>query len=81
MANNDNSGTLSRNKDKKEPNHADHRGSCMIEGKEYWINAWVKEGKYGKFFSLSFREKQPRNDGGGQQSNQQQEDYSSDIPF
>ena len=25
----------------------------MLNGKEHWLSAWVKEGKSGKFFSVS----------------------------
>lgn len=56
--NRDNSGTLSRNNKKISPNHPDHRGSAVVDGVEYWISAWVKEGEYGKFFSLSFQKKE-----------------------
>lgn len=53
----DNSGSLFKNDEKQQPNHADYQGQIMVDGKMYWINAWVKEGKNGKFFSLSVREK------------------------
>ena len=49
----DNSGTLSRNERKTSPNQPDHKGSIMIEGKDYWLSAWVKEGPNGRFFSLA----------------------------
>lgn len=52
-----NSGTLGKNKKKQADTHADYNGQCEVGGTAYWINAWVKEGKDGKFFSLSFREK------------------------
>jgi len=61
---NENRGTLFKNEDKQEDTHADYNGSINVDGKEYWLNAWVKEagekaknpGK--KFFSLSVKEKQ-----------------------
>jgi len=32
----------------------------MVNGKEHWLSAWVKEGKAGKFFSVSIgKEKMP----------------------
>lgn len=59
----DNSGTLSRNDRKQKPSHPDHRGSCVIDGKEYWISAWVKEGPNGRFFSLAFQPKDQQQGG------------------
>lgn len=76
-----NSGTLGRNKKKTEPNHPDHTGTLKIDGVEYWINAWVKENKTTKekFFSLSVKEKQS---GSGQRSRPAaSEEASDDIPF
>ncbi len=78
----DNSGTLSRNDRKSQPNHPDHRGSCIIDGEEYWISAWIKDGRNGKFFSLAFQ----RKDEAPQQSRPQREqaplpNLDDDIPF
>lgn len=55
----DNSGTLSRNTKKVTFQQPDHRGQAIIGGVEYWISAWVKEGEFGRFFSLAF---QPKNE-------------------
>lgn len=54
----DNSGALFRNDKKEADNHPDYTGNCMIDGKEFWINAWLKDGKNGKFMSFSFKPKQ-----------------------
>lgn len=53
------SGSLFRNERKEKDTHADHQGSCLIGGVEYYISAWIKESKDGskKFFSLSFKPK------------------------
>lgn len=56
----DNSGTLGANRRKEKDSHPTHTGQCMIDGIEYWISAWVKEGKDGRFFSLAFKPKQER---------------------
>lgn len=56
-------GMLSRNDRKQNPNHPDFRGTCTINGVEYWIDGWTKDGKPGgkmegrKYFSLSFKPK------------------------
>ena len=47
------SGSLFKNSRKTSENHPDYTGSIMINGREHWLSAWVKEGKSGKFFSVS----------------------------
>jgi uncharacterized protein (DUF736 family) len=50
----DNSGTLFKNDRKEQDNHPDYRGTAKVNGKEWALSAWIKEGKRGKFMSLSF---------------------------
>lgn len=52
-----NRGVLFKGK-KAQTNHADYEGSLNVEGVDYWLNAWIKEGKSGKFMSVSIRKKQ-----------------------
>lgn len=54
----DNSGILFKNDRKEQPNHSDYQGECTIDGKQYFMNAWLKDGKKGKFMSFSFKPKQ-----------------------
>lgn len=56
----DNSGALFKNDKKEKDSHPDYRGDALINGTEYWISAWLKEGKRGKFFSFSFKPKDDR---------------------
>lgn len=51
----DNSGVLFKNEDRKTDNHPNARGKAMIGGVMYYVDAWTKEGKNGKFQSLSFK--------------------------
>ena len=55
----DNSGTLSRNKDKEKedanPDWPDFKGRIRVAGVDYWLNGWVKESEHGRFFSLSVK--------------------------
>ena len=54
----DGSGSLFKNTRKEKDSHPDYRGDLMIGGQLYEVAAWVKEGKSGKFFSLSAKPKQ-----------------------
>ena len=80
----DNSGTLFRNDRKEQPNHADYQGECMVDGNLYYMNAWLKEGKNGKFFSFSFRPKAPQGKpqtSAPAKSSKPRLDDDSDVPF
>lgn len=78
----DNSGTLSKNDRKTEPKHADYTGSCTIEGKEFWMNAWIKDGQNGrKFMSFSFRPKESRTQSSRPSQGSRQTYIPDDEPF
>lgn len=54
----DNTGSLFKN-DKREKDSQPHaRGEAMIGGVLYEVAAWTKEGRNGRFQSLSFKEKE-----------------------
>ena len=55
----DNSGVLFRS-DKKDSDRApDYRGNITVAGQDYWLSAWIKEGKSGKFMGLAVSPKEP----------------------
>ncbi len=58
----DNSGTLGRNEDKSKPDGnpawPDYKGSVRIEGRDYWLSGWIKDGRNGKFLSLAVKPKE-----------------------
>ena len=47
-----------KNERKSSDTHADYTGSIKISGREYWLNAWLKDGAKGKWMSLSLKPKQ-----------------------
>ena len=50
---NTNRGVLFKNDRKDTDNHPDYKGSININGEEFWLSSWLKEGKTGKYMSLS----------------------------
>ena len=54
---NTNRGVLFKNEDKAQETHSDYQGTINVDGVEYWLNAWIKTGKKGKFMSLSVKPK------------------------
>lgn len=82
----DGSGSLFKNERKETEKHPDYNGSIMINGTEHWLSAWIKEGKKGKFMSVSVgkpKEKsnfKARGDDEMPKSSGIQDD-SLDIPF
>ena len=49
----DNSGVLFRESNKKGETFPDYKGSIRVEGKDFWISGWIKDGKNGKFMGLA----------------------------
>ena len=53
----DNSGALYKNDKKGNAEWADYSGNITVNGVEFWLNAWIKEGKNGKFMALRVKPK------------------------
>lgn len=51
------SGSLSKNEKKQTDKQPDFRGSCQIDGVEYWISGWQRNNERGKWISLAFSQK------------------------
>lgn len=88
---NTNRGVLFINERKEKDTQPDRTGSINIEGVEYFLDGWIKDGSKGKFLSLSVKrkEKQPEaapsgkthGDRPGGPKNPPAFDDGSDIPF
>lgn len=74
----DMTGSVFVNDKKTKENHPDRRGSCKIDGVEYWISGWLKDTNGKKWMSLAFTKKED------QQNSQSQSESSvpdDEIPF
>lgn len=80
-------GSLFRNEKMREgKKDAEYTGSALIDGVEYWVNAWVNEVKSGanagkKYFNMQYKPKEERQQSGGSSSQQSAPIESDDIPF
>ncbi len=57
----DMSGILFKNDRKEKDSHPDYTGRATIDGVEYFMSAWIKDGAKGKFMSFSFKPKEATN--------------------
>lgn len=62
-----------------ERNNPTHRGSMMVNGEEYWVSLWVKEGQKGKFFAGQVQPKENRFETPSRQV--PVGEFDDDIPF
>lgn len=55
------SGSLFKNDRKEKESQPDYRGDALIDGKLYWMSAWLNESPKGtKYMSVKFSEKDKR---------------------
>jgi hypothetical protein len=59
MEKRDNSGVLFKNDKIENDRSPTYKGNITVDGKDYWLSAWVKEGKSGKFMGLAVSPKEP----------------------
>jgi len=82
---NEKSGVLFKNDKEGNEKRPDYKGSIQIEGTEYWLSAWIRDGKKGKFMSLKAEAKKSASEAyTGKPSEPMQNDPDFDhmsIPF
>lgn len=76
----DMSGTLFKNDRREKDSHPHAKGTALIDGVEYWVSAWTKDGAKGKFQSLSFQRKEPKPQSAPQQPSQSYGKASGSAP-
>ena len=75
----DNSGVLFES-DKRDNEKAPHyKGNITVDGKDYWLSAWIKEGKSGKFMGLALSPKDQQQKAKPKSSGF--DDMPDDVPF
>jgi len=82
---NTNRGVLFKSDRKERDSHPDYRGSINVNGQEFWLSSWLKEGQKGKFMSLSITPKEqapaPSKPAAKQTKGVPMDDFDSDVPF
>ena len=77
----DNSGVLFKNDKKETEKHPDYKGNITVGGQDYWLSAWIKEGKSGKFMGLAVSPKEEYKAKPSERSKATGFDESDSMPF
>ena len=79
----DGTGTLFNNREAKGDNERapDYKGSIMVNGQDFWLSAWIKEGQKGKFMSLSVQPKEAKAPAKPARQSRPSRDEDESIPF
>jgi hypothetical protein len=74
----DNSGVLFRNDKIENERSPTYKGNITVNGQDYWLSAWIKEGKSGKFMGLALS---PKEDYQPKQAPKKASFADEDLPF
>jgi hypothetical protein len=78
------SGVLFKNDKDGNEKRPDYKGSAEIEGVQYWVSAWVRDGAKGKFMSMKYERKDKQQPAAAPAAPVASAGYgavSDDIPF
>jgi len=81
MEKRDNTGVLFKNDRKESEKHPDYKGSLIVGGQDYWLSAWIKEGKGGKFMGLALSPKEAQEKPSERSKSTGFDDMADDLPF
>ena len=78
MENRDKSGVLFKNDRKESEKHPDYKGYLTVNNQEFWLSAWIKEGKTGKYMGLAIS---PKEEYQPKQAPKKANIADEDVPF
>ena len=73
-------GVLFKNDKGDNEKRPDYKGSAEIEGVQYWVSAWIRDGAKGKFMSMKYERKEQQTQAAPAQQ-QAASSYDKDVPF
>jgi hypothetical protein len=78
----ENTGSTFKNQKKETDKHPNVTGSCLIDGKEYWMSGWTKQDKNGNAWqSWAFKTKEEKQEAKPNPKSNKIEDMEEDIPW
>lgn len=84
---NTNSGILTKNDKGDNEKRPDYRGSINVEGKDFWLSAWIKDGREGtklegqKYLSITVQPKEESSSAPAVATKATAKPVDDDIPF